>query len=29
VAGMFQFQKEEFFELQDQAAREAPKVSFS
>lgn len=29
VAGMFQFLKEEFFELQDQAAREAPKVSFS
>jgi LemA protein len=29
VAGMFHFTQEEFFELQDQAAREAPKVSFS
>ena len=29
VAGTFQFAEEEFFELQDEAAREAPKVSFS
>ena len=29
IAGMFKFEEEEFFELQDQAAREAPKVSFS
>ena len=29
VAGMFNFGEEEFFELEDQAAREAPKVSFS
>jgi LemA protein len=29
IAGMFKFDEEEFFELQDQAAREAPKVSFS
>jgi hypothetical protein len=29
VAGMFQFTPEQFFELQDEAAREAPKVSFS
>ena len=29
VAGMFNFGEEEFFELQDEAAREAPKVSFS
>jgi LemA protein len=29
VAGMFQFTQEEFFELQEEAAREAPKVSFS
>ena len=28
VAGMFQFKEEEFFELEDQAAREAPKVKF-
>jgi LemA protein len=28
VAGMFGFQGEEFFELQDEAAREAPKVAF-
>ena len=29
VAGMFNFGEEEFFELEDEAAREAPKVSFS
>jgi len=29
VAGVFRFTEEEFFELQDEAAREAPKVSFS
>ncbi len=29
VAGMFHFKQEEFFELQDEAAREAPRVSFS
>ena len=29
VAGMFHFNQEEFFELQDEAAREAPRVSFS
>jgi len=29
VAGMFQFTPEQFFELQEEAAREAPKVSFS
>ena len=29
VAGIFRFTEEEFFELQDEAAREAPKVSFS
>jgi len=29
IAGMFNFDEEEFFELQDQAAREVPKVSFS
>ena len=29
VAGMFHFKQEEFFELQDEAAREAPQVSFS
>ena len=29
VAGMFKFDEEEFFELEDQAAREVPKVSFS
>lgn len=28
VAGMFRFQRAEFFELKDQAAREAPKVQF-
>ncbi len=28
VAGMFKFTEEEFFELEDQAAREAPQVSF-
>ena len=28
VAGMFQFRQSAFFELQDEAAREAPKVSF-
>jgi LemA protein len=28
IAGMFNFQKAEFFELEDQAAREAPKVKF-
>jgi LemA protein len=28
VAGMFRFGQEEFFELEDQAAREAPKVQF-
>jgi hypothetical protein len=26
---MFQFKAQEFFELEDQAQREAPKVSFS
>ena len=29
VAGMFQFTQEEYFELQDEAPREAPKISFS
>ena len=29
IAGMFQFKPEEFFELQDQAQREVPKVRFS
>lgn len=29
VAGLCKFEEEEFFELQEQAAREAPKVSFS
>ncbi len=29
VAGMFNFQKEEFFEIEDPAQREAPQVSFS
>lgn len=29
IAGMFKFEEEEFFELQEEAAREAPKVSFS
>jgi LemA protein len=29
VAGMFNFGEEEFFELEDEAAREVPKVSFS
>lgn len=29
VAGMFNFEQEEFFELDNVAAREAPKVSFS
>jgi LemA protein len=29
VAGMFHFEREDFFELVDEAAREAPKVSFS
>ncbi|QDV89068.1 LemA family protein [Phycisphaerae bacterium RAS2] len=29
VAGMFNFEQEEFFELDNAAAREAPKVSFS
>jgi LemA protein len=29
IAGMFQFKAEEFFEIEDQAQREAPKVSFS
>ena len=28
IAGMFSFKDEEFFELEDQAAREAPKVQF-
>ena len=28
VAGMFKFTEEEFFELEDQAAREVPQVSF-
>jgi LemA protein len=28
IAGMFGFKDEEFFELEDQAAREAPKVQF-
>ncbi len=28
IAGMFGFGKEEFFEIQDEAAREAPKVQF-
>ena len=28
VAGMFRFQDEAFFEIEDQAAREAPKVQF-
>jgi LemA protein len=29
IAGMFQFEREEFFELEDKAQREAPKVTFS
>ncbi len=29
IAGMFHFKPEEFFEIEDQAAREAPKVTFS
>ncbi|MEX2304540.1 MAG: LemA family protein [Bryobacterales bacterium] len=29
IAGMFQFKAEEFFEIEDEAQREAPKVSFS
>jgi LemA protein len=29
VAGMFQFSAEQFFEVQEAAVREAPKVSFS
>jgi LemA protein len=29
IAGMFQFKAEEFFEIEDQAQREAPKVTFS
>ena len=29
IAGMFNFQNEEFFELEDEAEREAPKVDFS
>ena len=29
IAGMFNFQAGEFFELKDEAAREAPKVSFN
>jgi LemA protein len=29
IAGMFHFKAEEFFELEDQAQREAPKVKFS
>ncbi len=29
IAGMFTFKSEEFFELEDQAAREVPKVDFS
>jgi len=29
IAGMFNFTQEEFFELEDQAQREAPKVSFA
>ena len=29
VAGMFNFKQEEFFEIEDEAEREAPKVSFS
>ena len=29
IAGMFNFQNEEFFELADEAQREAPKVDFS
>jgi LemA protein len=28
IAGMFGFKKEEFFELEEAAAKEAPKVSF-
>ncbi len=28
IAGMFGFAREAFFELQDEAAREAPKVQF-
>ena len=28
LANMFNFNEEEFFELQDEAAREAPQVSF-
>jgi LemA protein len=29
IAGMFSFTAREFFELKDEAQREAPKVSFS
>ncbi|MFQ5429692.1 MAG: LemA family protein [Phycisphaerae bacterium] len=29
IAGLFKFEEEEFFELEDQAEREVPKVSFS
>src|SRR5690606_15358060 len=29
IAGLFNFKQEDFFELEDQAQREAPKVSFS
>ena len=29
VAGMFNFQKEDFFEIEDQAQREVPKVDFT
>ena len=29
LAGMFNFQKRDFFELRDEAVREAPKVTFS
>ncbi|MEE9126407.1 MAG: LemA family protein, partial [Planctomycetota bacterium] len=28
VAGMFGFKEEEFFELEDEAARQAPQVKF-
>mgnify|MGYP000744819793 CR=1 FL=1 len=29
IAGMFNFQQEQFFEVTDEAQREAPKVDFS
>ena len=29
VAGMFSFKEEEFFEIEDKAEKEVPKVSFS